>query len=90
MWNKKRPTKANIGRAIENSGPLKPMTFHCIIHQQALYGKHLNLSSVMDSVISTVNYIRSHGLSNRQFSDFLMEIKSEFPDPHVLNHISVR
>jgi hypothetical protein len=77
-----------INRAIENSGGLKPLAFHCIIHQQALCGKHVDLSSVLEPVVSTVNYIRSHGLNHRQFRDFLKEIDAEFPDlPY---HTSVR
>jgi len=77
-----------INRAIENSDGLKSLAFHCIIHQQALCGKHVDLSSVLEPVVSTVNYIRSHGLNHRQFRDFLKEIDAEFPDlPY---HTSVR
>jgi hypothetical protein len=56
------------------------MTLHCIIHQQALCGKTLDLSCVMDPIISTVNFIRSSALRHRQFQGFLKEIETEYPD----------
>ena len=75
-------------KAVENFGGLKPLVIHCILHQQALCGKYIDLSSVLDPVISIVNYIRSHGLKHRQFRDFLEEMNAEFPDlPY---HTSVR
>ena len=77
-----------INQKIENSGGIKPLAFQCIIHQQALCGKHLDLSSVLEPVVSTVNYIRSHGLNHRQFRSFLLEMNAEFLDlPY---HTSVR
>ena len=54
-----------INRAVETVGYSKPMVLHCIIHQQALCAKNLNLSIIMDLVVSTVNYIRSHGLKQK-------------------------
>ncbi|CAI9716044.1 transcription factor II-I repeat domain-containing 2-like [Octopus vulgaris] len=80
MCGTKKGLVGQINKAIENSGGLKPLVLHCILHQQALCGKHLDLSSVLDPVISTVNYIRSHGLKHRQFRDFLEEMNAEFPD----------
>ena len=77
-----------INRAVEAVGCSKPMVIHCIIHQQALCAKNLNLSSVMDPVVSTVNYIRSHGLKHRKFRDFLEQIGATHTDlPY---HTSVR
>ncbi|CAI9718805.1 transcription factor II-I repeat domain-containing 2-like [Octopus vulgaris] len=80
MCGTKKGLVGQINKVIENSGGLKPLVLHCILHQQALCGKHLDLSSVLDPVISTVNYIRSHGLKHRQFRDFLEEMNAEFPD----------
>ena len=77
-----------INRAVEAVGCLKPIVVHCIIHQQALCAKNLNLSSVMDPVVSTVNYIRSHGLKHRKFRDFLERIGATHTD--LLYHTSVR
>lgn len=38
-------------------------TFHCIIHQEHLVSKKLNL----DYVLEIVNFIRTHALNHRQF-----------------------
>ncbi|KAL4083148.1 hypothetical protein QTP88_028478 [Uroleucon formosanum] len=74
--------KGLIGQIFTNCEKegFKPMTLHCIIHQQALCGKTLDLSCVMDPIISTVNFIRSSALRHRQFQDFLKEIETEYPD----------
>jgi hypothetical protein len=58
----------------------KSMTLYCIIHQQALCGKTLDLSCVMDPVVSTVNFIRSSALGHRQFQNFFKEIEPEYPN----------
>ena len=88
MCGTKKGLVGQINKAVENSGGLKPLVTHCILHQQALCGKYLDSSSVLDPVISIVNYIRSHGLKHRQFRDFLEEINAEFHDlPY---HTSVR
>ncbi|KAL4098878.1 hypothetical protein QTP88_023396 [Uroleucon formosanum] len=74
--------KGLIGQIFTNceKESFKPMTLHCIIHQQALCEKTLDLSCVMDPIISTVNFIRSSALRHRQFQDFLKEIETEYPD----------
>ena len=61
---------------------------HCIIHQQSMCGKIMNLVHVMNIVTKTVNFIRSHGLKHRQFIEFLNEIEWEHKD--VLYHNQVR
>ena len=53
---------------------------HCIIHQEALCTKSLNLKEVMDVVVKTVNLILSRGLNHRQFHQFLLEAQAEFGD----------
>ena len=53
---------------------------HCIIHQQALCVKDLDISCVLKPVISAVNFIREHSLNYRQFQAFLEEIDSDFCD----------
>ena len=57
-----------------------PLYIHCIIHQQALCGKNLDISCVLKPVVSAVNFIRGHALHHRQFQAFLEEIDSDFCD----------
>ena len=58
----------------------RALSIHCIIHKQALCGKHLDISCVLKPVTTVVNFIRSHGLNHRQFKAFLEEIDSDFCD----------
>ena len=46
-----------IYKKVEDSGSSRLLTLHCIIHQQALCGKRLNLSSTLEPVVSTINFI---------------------------------
>jgi hypothetical protein len=62
-----------ITKACEDAGISKPMFLHCVIHQQALCEKHVDMSSVLKPVISIVNFIRCHALNHRQFRSFLEE-----------------
>ncbi|XP_012559078.2 general transcription factor II-I repeat domain-containing protein 2A-like [Hydra vulgaris] len=43
------------------------LSYHCIIHQEQLCAKVLEMKEVMEIVIQTVNFIRSRGLNHRQF-----------------------
>lgn len=54
--------------------------FHCIIHQQSLCSKVLNIGHVLKNVTKIVNYIRARGLNHRQFSKFLEDVGSEYTD----------
>jgi hypothetical protein len=54
-----------------------PMQLHCSIHQQALCSKVMNFESVMNIVVSTVNFIRGSALNHWQFQQFLLEIEAE-------------
>ncbi|XP_067132424.1 general transcription factor II-I repeat domain-containing protein 2-like [Centruroides vittatus] len=49
--------------------------FHCIIHQQVLCSKVLNIGHVLKIVTKIVNYIRA-----RQFASFLEHIECEYTD----------
>ncbi|UYV84568.1 EPM2AIP1, partial [Cordylochernes scorpioides] len=74
MSGKDKGVVALVSKAVENDGGSKPLVFHCIIHQQSLCGKCLDMSDVLKPVISTVNFIRSFGLNHRQFRQFIAEI----------------
>ncbi|UYV72726.1 EPM2AIP1 [Cordylochernes scorpioides] len=80
MSGKDKGVVALVSKAVENDGGSKPLVLHCIIHQQSLCGKCLDMSDVLKPVISTVNFIRSFGLNHRQFRQFIAEIgETELP-----------
>uniref|UniRef100_A0A2C9M951 Uncharacterized protein n=1 Tax=Biomphalaria glabrata TaxID=6526 RepID=A0A2C9M951_BIOGL len=51
---------------------------HCILHQEALCGKSLQLKNVMDVVVKTMNLLRARGLNHRQFVSFLGDLETEY------------
>ena len=51
---------------------------HCIIHQEVLCTKVINMAHVIRPVKQMVNFIRSRGLNQRQFSIFLNDLESEY------------
>lgn len=53
---------------------------HCIIHQENLCAKTLNIPEVMTFVVKTINFIKARGLNNRQFQLMLTEMESEYGD----------
>ncbi|GFQ68052.1 general transcription factor II-I repeat domain-containing protein 2 [Trichonephila clavata] len=73
MSGKDKGVVALVSKAVENDGGSKPLVLHCIIHQQSLCGKCLDMSEVLKPVISTVNFIRSFGLNHRQFIEEIGE-----------------
>ena len=64
------------------------ISVHCILHQEALCSKSLQMKEVMDLVVKTVNLIRSHGLNHWQFKSFLVDMDSEYGE--LLYHTEVR
>lgn len=60
---------------------------HCIIHQEALCAKTVQLGDVMNTVVKTVNIIRAQGLYHRQFQAFLSDVDAEYGD--LLYHCTV-
>jgi hypothetical protein len=53
---------------------------HCIVHEQSLCSKAITMSHVMNTVVSTVNFIRSRSLSHRQFRELLIYIEADYED----------
>jgi len=66
------------------------ISFHCIIHQEALCSKISSgrLSSVMNTVSSIVNVLKANALNHRQFVEFLDSLNSDYPD--LLMHTEIR
>lgn len=71
MSGTKKGLVGQITTACEVGGFSKSIFLHCLIHQQALCLKYVDMSCVMKPVVSVVNFIRSHALNHRQFRDFL-------------------
>ncbi|KAG6940107.1 GTF2I repeat domain containing 2, partial [Chelydra serpentina] len=78
MCGSKKGLVGQIYKACESAGCPKPMILHCILHQQTLCGKYLDLSCVMEPVVSTVNFIRSHGLTIVSSKHFCGKVLSRF------------
>jgi hypothetical protein len=76
MCGHKTGAVGHIMSEVMQGNSVPPMTFHCIFHQQVLYSKVLRWNSIMEVIISTVNFVRKHGL-NHQFKHFL---EAEFGD----------
>lgn len=56
--------------------------FHCIIHQQALFAKCLNMTNAMQVSVKIINRIRGgrNSLRHRKFKKFLKEIDADYGD----------
>ena len=51
---------------------------HCIIHQEVLCKKVLDMKRVVDPVVKIVNFIGARGLNYRQFITFLEDCDSDY------------
>ena len=47
---------------------------HCIIHQEVLCTKVIKMENVLSYIKKVINFIRSRGLNQRQFTTFLSEL----------------
>lgn len=64
------------------------LNYHCIIHQQALCGKILNMKEVMDIAMKIVCSVRARSLQRRLFRAHMEETGAEHTD--LLLHTDVR
>lgn len=64
------------------------ISYHCVIHQQALAGKAVDMSHVMNIVVKIVNSIRAKALQHRLFMSLLDEFHSAYGD--LIFHSDVR
>ena len=70
-----------LKQKLRNEGitPLPPQ-FHCIMYQEHLCVKTLQMENIHQVVKETVNCIQSRGLQHRQCQTFLAEINSVYKD----------
>ena len=56
--------------------------FHCIVHQESLCGKSMQLKDIMDKVVKITNLIRdgNQSLTHRKLKTFLEELEAEYGD----------
>ena len=66
----------------------KTVTYHCIIHQQAICAKVMRFDHVMTLVVKMINSIRAKAKQHRSFKLFLQELSAEYGD--VLLHTEIR
>lgn len=78
MWC--RTQKWTVFKAVLETGTAELMAIHCVIYQQTLNGKSVQISEVINVVVHIVNFIRKSALSHRQFKNFIAEIESGFLD----------
>jgi len=50
--------------------------YHCIVHQEALVARVLNLNDVVKIVVKSVNFIKKTGLHHQQFQTFLKRVQT--------------
>ena len=54
--------------------------YHCILHQESLCGKVINLQHVMTPIIKCVNKIKARGLNRREFKEYCQLFDMEYGD----------
>ena len=64
------------------------LKYHCIIHQEALCGKTLNMQHVMLPVVKFVNKIRARTLNRREFREYCELLDLEYGE--LILHCDVR
>ena len=56
------------------------LKYHCILHQESLCGKVMNLLHVTSPIIKCVNKIRARGLNRREFKEYCQQLDMEYGD----------
>ncbi|XP_074498629.1 general transcription factor II-I repeat domain-containing protein 2-like [Sebastes fasciatus] len=87
MTGERKGMASMVCAKVRESGG-EAVKMHCIIHQEALCAKTVQLGDVMNTVVKTVNIIRARGLHHREFQAFLSDVDAEYGD--LLYHSEVR
>ena len=87
MTGERKGMASMVSAKVRESGG-EAVKMHCIIHQEALCAKTIQLGDVMNTVVKTVNIIRARGLYHREFQAFLSDVDAEYGD--LLYHSEVR
>lgn len=87
MTGERKGMASMVCAKVQESGG-EAVKMHCIIHQEALCAKTVQLSDVMNTVVKTVNIIRVRALYHREFQTFLTDVDAEYGD--LLYHSEVR
>jgi hypothetical protein len=86
---KKNGVAVKLGNKVgEFEGLTSFFSFHCILYQEAMCAKSLNMSHVMDIVVKTANIICSSAFNYQKFVGLLEEIESEHSE--IIYHTNVR
>uniref|UniRef100_A0A3B4C9Y8 HAT C-terminal dimerisation domain-containing protein n=1 Tax=Pygocentrus nattereri TaxID=42514 RepID=A0A3B4C9Y8_PYGNA len=74
---------------LQKSLDRKLLTFHCILHQEALCAQTFppERTEVMNVVIQIINKIMAKGLNHRQFRSLLDEVESTYSDLLLHNRV---
>ena len=69
-----------INRSREENDLASVTWHHCILHQESLAAKSLEMPNVTKILISTVNWIRANVLNHRKFKKFLADVDADYGD----------
>lgn len=75
--------KGFIGRLkafLKEKGVENIVTFHCILHQEALSAKSVDIPTIMKVVTQTINIIKNSALKHRQFRRLIQSSDQKFED----------
>lgn len=77
MTGERKGMASMVCTKVQESG-VEAVKMHCIIHQEALCARTVQLGDVMNTVVKTLNIIRALGLYHREFQAFLSDVNAEY------------
>lgn len=73
MTGERNGMASMVCKKVHDSGG-DAVKMHCIIHQEALCAKAVQLGGVMNVVVKTINLIRALALNHRGFKAFYLKM----------------